>query len=736
MGWARDGTCIRCIEPRAVILYLTYNDQPSGVYWSQVTDVVDHLNTLGEERVRLVALVSLRGYPRSFREIRARHKDAIVLPMVPRAHNWRANWIWLWLLCRWLRPSGIIGRGIFASALALRMRDAGLVAQVCFDGRAAYGAEWEEYRVVDNDRLIAECVALEREVVNHADLRMSVSQVLVDHWRERLDYRGERHLVIPCTIGRSVEARPTREAAGLRADLGWNEGDTVLVYSGTSVGWQSLELAEQVVRPWLSGASSNRMLFLSQEHAVIDRLRTDFPSQVAQRWIPHHEVRSALLACDVGLLLREARITNKVASPTKFAEYLSAGLPVVISPEVGDFSAMVRALDLGQVLDAGDRIRVTKPDLALRERLMRLATQRFTKEAFDPEYRTLLACSAAEPVLQSPSPFQGDGHLPVVSIIVPSFNKRGFIGDMVRSVQAQTDGRWELILVDDASSDGSPELLSAFAASDPRIKLIALQENKGANHCRNLGVDAAQGRYVIFLDADDLLAPSCVERRLAVMEGSGLDMSVSTMEVFREKPGDHGQRWVPLSPSPLSDFFRHKLPWQTMQPIWDRAFLRAIGGFDVDFTRHQDVELHTRALLVPGVRFRMRRTEPDCHYRIAEERKVLDPKRLLHSFSVSAVMYRSKFLAAAEALGQADLLLGIIHRTYLQILLNAKGGRIDRPSLTALEAVLLAPEWTSGIPAFKRWLFRFTRWYNLLPVRVPGINLLVFGLLTGGWRRR
>ena len=83
-----------------MILYVTYNDQPSGVYWSQVTDVVDHLNTLGPDHVQLVALISLRNYFRSRKAIRARHPGALVLPMVPRAHNWRINWIWLWMLCR------------------------------------------------------------------------------------------------------------------------------------------------------------------------------------------------------------------------------------------------------------------------------------------------------------------------------------------------------------------------------------------------------------------------------------------------------------------------------------------------------------------------------------------------------------------------------------------------------------------------------------------------------------
>ncbi|MBK7382281.1 MAG: glycosyltransferase [Flavobacteriales bacterium] len=715
-----------------MILYVTYNDQPSGVYWSQVTDVVDHLNTLGPDHVQLVALISLRNYFRSRKAIRARHPGALVLPMVPRAHNWRINWIWLWMLCRINRPSGIIGRGIFASALGLRMRDRGLVDQVCFDARAAYGAEWQEYRVVDDDRLIAECVALEQEVVSQVDVRMAVSNALVDHWRKEFGYRAQRHVVIPCTLGRSLQVEVEPETHGLRAGLGWGAGDTVLVYSGTSVGWQSLELAELVVRPWLAADRTHRMLFLSPEHAVIDTLCATFPDQVVRRWVAHQEVSALLRECDIGLLLREPRVTNRVASPTKFAEYLSAGLSVAISEDVGDFSAMVRDRDLGQVVQGASGLMMARPDPDTRARLAKMARLQFTKESFDPQYRTILGCLLTEPVVAPPSPFMGPGDDVLVSIIVPSFNKRGFIGDMMRSVFAQTDERWELILVDDASTDGSPAYLREFAAKDARVTVIALETNQGANHCRNLGIERATGRYIIFLDADDLLAPRCVERRLAVMEGSGLDLSVSTMEVFRERPGDHGQRWIPLSMQPLFDFFRHDLPWQTMQPIWDRAFLQRLGGFDTAFSRHQDVELHTRALLVPGVRFRMRDTGPDCHYRIAEERKVIDPRRLLKSFAESAVLYRNKFLPDAKRLGRSALLLGIIHRTYLQILLHTKSGRIDRVALAELEAILFSPDQGMPIPAFKRWLFKLTRWYNLLRVRVPGVNMLVYELLTAG----
>jgi glycosyltransferase involved in cell wall biosynthesis len=716
-----------------VILYVTYNDQPSGVYWSQVTDAVDHLNDLPGQRVRLLALISLRSYVRSRRAIRARIPDALVLPMVPRAHNWRVNWIWLWLACRLLRPEGIIGRGIFSTALALRMRRRGLVAQVCFDARAAYGAEWREYRVVDDDRLIAECMDLERQVVAEADLRMAVSRALVDHWRASLGYAGRRHIVIPCTLGRSVEPAVAAPVAPFRNELGWGDDAVVLVYSGTSVGWQSLERAEAVMAPWLQACATGRVLFLCPSHPVIDRLMQRFPGRIAQRWVAQTAVRSHLLACDFGVLIREEAITNRVASPTKFAEYLAAGLPVLISPHVGDFSDMVQGSELGLVLADDAKLPTVRPSEALRERLMRFASERFSKESFDAGYALLKGALRAEPVVPQPSPFAPEGPGPAVSIIVPSFNKSGFIGDMIASVVRQTSPDWELIIVDDASTDGSPGVLRR-AAADPRIKPILLEANRGANHCRNRGIAEARGRFIIFLDADDLLAPDCVERRLAFMEGSGLDFAVSTMEVFRAEPGDHGQRWVPDSSAPLADFFRHELPWQTMQPIWSTRFMRSLGGFDEAFTRHQDVELHTRALLAPGVRFRARGTEPDCYYRIAEERKVIDPRRLLERFAQSAVMYRDKFLGAATQRGEADLLLGIIHRTYLQMLLHAKDGRITRPALDELEAELLDRRWTSSIGRFKRFLFHFTRWYNLLPMRLPGVNLLVFRLLTAGGR--
>jgi len=711
-----------------VILYITYNDQPSGVYWSQVTDVVDQLNALPGDHVRLVALVSLRSYFQSRRLIRKRHPRAIILPMVPRQHNWKANWIWLWLICRWHRPTGAICRGIYASALAMRMRQRGLLEQVCFDARAAYGAEWEEYRVVDDDRLVRESAELEREVISGADMRMAVSQALIAHWEERFGYAARRHVVVPCTLGRSVEQLAPRTGIALRKELGWHASDTVVVYSGTSVGWQSLELAEHVVGPWLQADVTHRMLFLTTEHAVITRLASRFPGQVRRKWVDHRQVRAVLQDCDIGLLLRDDCITNRVASPTKFAEYLSAGLPVAISACVGDFSELVRAHGLGQVMQPGDSLRLRKPDAAEVDRLMAFAQEHFSKDRFDSDYSLVKACMAAEPELPADAPFATSTEGPAVSIIVPSYNKKGFIGDMVRSVQAQSDGRWELLIIDDGSTDGSVEMLREMAVKDSRITVVANAINQGANLCRNQGIAMARAPYIIFLDADDLLAPHCLARRLSVMLGSGHQFSVSTMKVFRQAPDDLAQRWEPLTADPVGRFFRHDLPWQTMQPIWDAGFLRAIGGFDPEFSRHQDVELHTRALLTAGVSYRLRVTQPDCYYRIDEERKVLQPMRLLRSFAESAVRYRLKFYEQAASLGRAHLLLGIIHRTHLQALLYRKLKRINEAELNEIEGILF-PVGDAASVAQRRWLFRVSRWYNLLPVRVPGINLLIAKLV-------
>lgn len=374
-----------------MILYLTYNDQPSGVYWSQVTDVVDHLNGLDNVRVRLVAFVSIRGFGSTRRAIKQRSPKAVVVPMVPQMRRWKWNTFLLGVVCLLLRPSGVVARGVFATWMALRVRDLGLVERVCFDGRGAYAAEWEEYRLIDDDALIAQFRPLEQRSVCDADFRLAVSASLVQHWRERYGYVGEEHIVVPCTLGTHMGEQEDPVFASDRAGTPYGPTDIVLVYSGSTAGWQSFELLSSFLTELLGPKPEMKVLFLSKPDPNNAILKERFPGQVSVKWLAPEDVARWLRACDHGIMLREETLTNRVASPTKFAEYLSAGLPVVISPNLGDFSGLVEQEHLGSVYRPGTgTLRLGRTNDSERQRLSRFAIRYFTKEAFDPAYMRLL----------------------------------------------------------------------------------------------------------------------------------------------------------------------------------------------------------------------------------------------------------------------------------------------------------------------------------------------------------
>ena len=164
-----------------------------------------------------------------------------------------------------------------------------------------------------------------------------------------------------------------------------------MVYAGSTVGWQSLELVEKQLVPLLTADPTLKLLFLCEESPETLSLMKKFPQQVERRWLRHEQVRRSLMACDIGILLREDSLTNRVASPTKFAEYISAGLPVLISPYLGDLSDLVLEQHLGLVVaEDGSVPHITCPDQRERERLIRVAREQFTKQAHHASYTRVL----------------------------------------------------------------------------------------------------------------------------------------------------------------------------------------------------------------------------------------------------------------------------------------------------------------------------------------------------------
>ena len=123
----------------------------------------------------------------------------------------------------------------------------------------------------------------------------------------------------------------------------------------------------------------------------------------------------------------------------------------------------------------------------------------------------------------------------MVSIITPSHNTEMFIAKAIDSVQAQSYEEWEMIIVDDLSGDNSVEIIKAYAEKDSRIKLIQSAERRGAAGSRNSAIKAAQGRYIAFLDADDLWAPKKLEKQIDFMRKNDLSFTYSSYDVIDQK---------------------------------------------------------------------------------------------------------------------------------------------------------------------------------------------------------
>jgi len=105
--------------------------------------------------------------------------------------------------------------------------------------------------------------------------------------------------------------------------------------------------------------------------------------------------------------------------------------------------------------------------------------------------------------------------MPLISIITPSWNVEGLIGETIASVQAQTFSDWELLIADDCSTDNTAAVIESFAAKDPRVKLIRQPRNGGPALARQAAIEQATGRFIAFLDSDDLWLPTKLERQIA-----------------------------------------------------------------------------------------------------------------------------------------------------------------------------------------------------------------------------
>lgn len=122
----------------------------------------------------------------------------------------------------------------------------------------------------------------------------------------------------------------------------------------------------------------------------------------------------------------------------------------------------------------------------------------------------------------------------MVSIITPVYRCEKYISKTIESVQKQTFQNWEMLLVDDCTPDNSAGIIAKYAEKDKRIRYIKQPQNGGAALARNAGLRVAKGRYIAYLDADDVWLPTKLERQIKFMDENNVQFSCCDYEKIEE----------------------------------------------------------------------------------------------------------------------------------------------------------------------------------------------------------
>jgi len=126
----------------------------------------------------------------------------------------------------------------------------------------------------------------------------------------------------------------------------------------------------------------------------------------------------------------------------------------------------------------------------------------------------------------------------LISVITPVYNSEKYIADTIESVLAQTYPDWELIIVDDCSTDNSKDIIREFAKNENRIHLIEFEENAGTGKARDVALKNAKGRFVAFLDSDDMWLPEKLEKQIRFMTENNYPISFTSYKLIDENGKD------------------------------------------------------------------------------------------------------------------------------------------------------------------------------------------------------
>lgn len=242
---------------------------------------------------------------------------------------------------------------------------------------------------------------------------------------------------------------------------------------------------------------------------------------------------------------------------------------------------------------------------------------------------------------------------PAVSVIMPAFNVEPYIADAINSVLSQTFGDFELLVVDDGSTDGTAAIARRFAEADSRIRVIH-QENCGLAAARNTALQHARGGALALLDSDDLWMPGFLQAQMAVLDARpGVDIVTGNARTLGSyENGLPARPWPDPRPSPdLWTILGDELSVFIMS-VFRRRVYDTIGGFDEMLRTNEDFDFWLRAALA-GFTF-ARNDEPLGFYRRRDDSLSASEVRMLRGALRVYYKHRPALARNARALRLLD----------------------------------------------------------------------------------
>lgn len=186
---------------------------------------------------------------------------------------------------------------------------------------------------------------------------------------------------------------------------------------------------------------------------------------------------------------------------------------------------------------------------------------------------------------------------PTVSVVLPTHDRLPYVREAVGSVRAQTFPDWELIVVDDASTDGTATWLRSL--EDPRIMVVRVERSGRPSHLRNIGLERARGRWIAFLDSDDRWQPEKLERQVAYHDSdTGYRWSYTGRSMIDAQgavlPDERFVPWKPVGGEIFEDLLELRAMISLPTVMAEAELLRDVGGFDEGLAFTEDYDLWVR----------------------------------------------------------------------------------------------------------------------------------------------